>query len=430
MPSISKLVSSREPSPVRMAGILLRERTDNVDAINLAIGNVRLPMHPIMQERLTNLGSQEPNLNPFSSGVISYPPTTGTAEARNAFKKFIAAGNSRDTDSLNVLITNGGSQAMELALLAAGGSAGSVLLFEPTYSNYLAFGERLDVDINGIETRIDASGSYQLPSDTEIIEAIEITKANAILIIPYNNPTGKYYSQSEIDRIARIASDKDIWLISDEAYRGLQFNNKKVSSIWNINLNQNPKIKGKRMSIESASKVWNGCGLRIGAIVTDNNMVHKQLVSEFTSNLGASALGQYIFAGINELKIEEIQEWFEKQRSHYKSIAKLVKNELLRELPNLKVSEPESALYKIIDVKDYVDETFDSEDFIEFCARHGKIRIDQIFYTLLLAPLSGFYSDNSGQKTKMRLAFVEPESRIKHVGILLKELLSQYSAKT
>tara|TARA_B100001113_G_C20853559_1_gene510708 strand:- start:51 stop:716 length:666 start_codon:yes stop_codon:yes gene_type:complete len=218
-----------------------------------------------------------------------------------------------------------------------------------------------------------------------------------------------------------------MWLISDEAYRNLYYSKNGFSSIWAIDENLYPGIVGKRVSIESASKMWNACGLRIGALVTDNKSFFNGAVSEYTANLCANSIGQYIFSSISELSTDEINDWFKFQRNYYYKQMTSLRTELKRILPGLIVSTPESALYLVIDFKNIVSSKFDILDFIKYCALKGKYKIEEKFYTLLLAPMKGFYQSNDIGKTQARIAIVESEELINMTPLVLTKLLEDYN---
>ena len=116
------------------------------------------------------------------------------------------------------------------------------------------------------------------------------------------------------------------------------------SSVCYLNYKELPGISGRRISIESASKVWNACGLRIGSMVTDNEILHEKVVSEYTANLCANAIGQYIFSSILQLSKHEIKMWFEDQRIYYHTLMV----ELRRNL-----SEKIQVLYYVNQTEDY-----------------------------------------------------------------------------
>ena len=221
------------------------------------------------------------------------------------------------------------------------------------------------------------------------------------MIIPYDNPTGQFLSYEIIKEIAKIVVKHDIWLVSDEAYRSLSYTEENVSSIWTLNDKEVQGIKGRRVSIESASKVWNACGLRIGALLTDNKELHEKAISEYTANLCANTLGQEIFGALANESHQDIIKWQKMQNNYYKTILMELKTEFELYLPGIIVTEPEAAIYFIIDFKNITDNNFSAGDFIEFCAKKGKVELNGQYYTLLLAPMSGFYNIEEKGRTQI-----------------------------
>lgn len=177
-------------------------------------------------------------------------------------------------------------------------------------------------------------------------------------------------------------------------------------------------------------KVYNACGLRIGAIVTDNEEFHTQAVAEHTTNLCASAISQYIFAALAEENVEGLQAWFKAQRAHYEELIKTTVEGLKEQDEKLIVSSPEAALYSVVDVRNLVTEYFDSADFSLFCAQEGFAMLDDGEYTLLISPMSGFYTDGNYEvnpgRTQLRIAYVQDEQTMKKVPELFYRLLKQY----
>ena len=433
MPSFSSHFVSIKPSALRMAQIVFAKRTDDTIAINTAIGNVSLPMHPAMQERMFNLDSED---SPFKNGVVRYTSTKGFKETNDAFLNIIAA-SGFNTDNLYTQITNGGSQAMELTIVGVCGEPGTndspLLLIDAAYTNYHSIATRLGRKTVSVTRNLKDDGTFELPSIEEIEKTIKEHKPNALLIIPYDNPTGHFYPQETINDLAKICVENDMWLISDEAYRELYYTDGKASSVWGITEEEVPGITGRRVSIESASKVWNGCGLRIGAIITDNEDFSTKAQNENTIELCSPAISQYIFGALAKLSHNELHEWFHKQREYYRGINKNLHEGLSRELPDLIISKPEASIYAVVDVRN-IDPDFDSTDFVTYCATHGTIKLDDgKNYTLLVSPMPGFYSVKSGIHnpglTQMRIAFVESAENMKKVPILFSQLLQEYLNK-
>lgn len=429
-PEYSNHFKKRQPSAIRLAQIEFSKREDKVLAINTAIGNVTLPLHPALQKRMFNLGTPE---SPFRDGAVKYTKTVGEEETRKAFLNIIEASNF-DTKGLMVQITDGGSQAMELVILGCCGRVGeairSLMVIDAAYTNYKAMADRLGCQIVSIIRTLDKNGKFSLPDFEKIKEAIKKNNPNALLVIPYDNPTGHFCDQETMIKLGEICVENNIWLISDEAYRELYYLDKPPSSVWGITEKDVPGITGRRISIESASKVWNGCGLRIGAIVTDNGEFHEKSVAENTANLCSSAIGQYIFGALALESKEDLQKWFLELRNYYKKMLTDFTGAMREILPGIIVSQPEASIYSVIDVRNIVDENFDARDFVLYCAQKGKVEINGQEMTLLVAPMDGFYNIKEGEenpgKKQMRLAYVLKEEEMKLVPELFVKLFQSY----
>ena len=427
-PSISDHYSKREPSSIRKAQILFQSRQDcsNIVVINLAIGNISLPMHPAMLKRLKSLG--EPD-SPFAKGVVQYTSSEGTAECKTAILNSINAELSLNIpQNINCVITDGGSQAMELMLLGVSGTSGGepIMVIDPLYTNYVEFAKRLSIPMVSLERNSNADGSFGDLDTTKIRKKISKDNPNGILIIPADNPTGLQMSQNAINEIAKICVEEDIWLVSDEAYRNIYFSGSGHSSIWQISNTDVPGILGRRISIESVSKVWNACGLRIGALVTDNKMMYQKVRSEYTANLCANVIGQYVFGAVAQMSSDEIIDWYSSQRVYYsKAIISLIK-ELKEELPGIILSSPGAAIYIVLDFKNITPSDFNVSKFIEYCSLNGKIKIKRKYYTLLLSPMKGFYNQKLKGEKQARIALVEQESKMRMVPKILSRLLENY----
>ena len=427
-PSISDHYIKREPSSIRKAQILFQSRPDFsiVEVINLAIGNISLPMHPAMLSRLKNIGKPD---SPFAEGVVQYTASEGTAECKTAILNSINAELSQNiSNDINCVITDGGSQAMELMLLGVSGtSCGKpIMVIDPLYTNYVEFAKRLSIAMVSLERNSNADGSFGDLDIIKIRNKIDENNPNGILIIPADNPTGLQMSQNLINDIAKICVEKDIWLVSDEAYRNIYFSGIGPSSIWQISNTDVPGIQGRRISIESVSKVWNACGLRIGALVTDNKIMYQKVRSEYTANLCANVIGQYVFGAVAQMSAVEITDWYSRQRAYYsKTIIRLIKG-LKEQLPGIILSSPGAAIYIVLDFKNITPSDFNASKFIEFCSSNGKIRINSKYYTLLLSPMEGFYNQKLKGEKQVRIALVEPESKMKMVPKILSRLLENY----
>ncbi len=429
-PKLSKHFERRQPSAIRLSQIEFMKRNDNVQDINTAIGNVSLPAHPKLQERMFDLKSSD---SPFKNGAIKYTSTVGLKETNAAFLNIIAS-SGFNTDGLYSQITDGGSQAMELLTVGLCGDAGTedapLLLIDAAYTNYNAMASRVGRKTVSVTRNLQEDGKFTLPDRAEIEEIINKYKPNAMVVIPYDNPTGHFYDFASMKMLAELCVKYNMWMVSDEAYRELFYTEDKTSSVWGITDADVPGIEGRRVSIETASKVWNACGLRIGAIITDNEALHVKAVAENTANLCSNAIGQYIFGGLAKENHDSLKKWYSQLRNYYKEMMVRLSNDLKQALPGIIVSSPDASIYSVVDVRNLVNSNFDASDFVMYCSKEGKVEINGVYYTLLVSPMAGFYSVEKGEanpgKTQMRIAYVATPEEMKLVPKLFKELFNAY----
>ena len=430
MPSLSAHFDACRPSAIRLAQIEFMKRDDGVEAVNAAIGNVSLPMHHAMQARMRALG--EPP-SPFAAGVVKYSATVGMPECQRAFLNVIAS-SGFSTDGLEVQITDGGSAAMELLIVGLCGAAGSadrpLLLIDAAYTNYMSLAARTGRATVSVQRRLGPDGKFSLPDMAAIEATIRDHRPGALVVIPYDNPTGHFYDADSMRMLARLCVEHDLWMVSDEAYRELFYVDGSATSIWGITDEQVPGIEGRRISIETSSKVWCACGLRTGAVVTDNPDLHERAVAENTANLCPNVVGQYIFGALAEESHADLQAWYGTQRAYYRDMLESVSGGLRERVPGLVVSSPDASIYSVIDARDLAMPDFDAQDFVLHCARSGRVQIDGKAWTLLLSPMAGFYKVPPGETNpglkQMRIAYVEAPERMKLVPELFASLLADY----
>jgi aspartate aminotransferase len=325
---------------------------------------------------------------------------------------------------------------MELIVLGVCGPAGSgkrpLLVIDPTYTNYGAMAERTGRATVSMTRTLGPDGRFTLPSVEEIERLIRRHKPGGLLLIPYDNPTGQLCSREQLRELAALCVKHNLWLASDEAYRELFYTGGRAVSVWGLSDREVPGIEGRRIGLESTSKVWNACGLRIGALVTDNEEFHRRAVAEYTANLCANAIGQHIFGALAHEGREALAAWYERQREYYRGLSARITGELSRQLPGLIVSTPDAAIYSVLDVRGIAKPGFDAQDFVMYCARSGAVELEGRRYTLLVAPMAGFYRDGRGPnpgRTQMRIAYVEPPEVMQKVPILFRELLAHFEAQ-
>ena len=434
-PILSAHFESRTPSDVRLAQMKYDDRKVKPQAvINVGIGNVSLPTNPAMMKRMFALDAPE---SPFSKGVVRYSGTAGLPETQEAFKNILKC-EGFDTSKLLVQVTDGGSSGMELLLIGVCGPAGTgekpLMMIDPAYTNYISFAERVGRKTVTVKRTLTDSGKFSLPEISEIEEAIKLNNPGALLVIPYDNPTGQLYDHETLVELAKLCVKYNLWFISDEAYRELYYDeNVKLVSIWGVTDAEVPGIEGRRISIETASKVWNACGLRIGAVITDSPEFNNRSIAEYTANLCANVIGQYIFGALAHESKDDILGWCKGLREYYKEQLFTVYNGLKAKEPGLIVSSPDASIYSVIDVRNVVKPGFDAIDFVLYCAEEGSVVVDGVETTLLVAPMKGFYNVKSGEKnpgsTQFRISFVETPENMAKIPELFVTLLRQFEAQ-
>ena len=327
---------------------------------------------------------------------------------------------------------------MELIILGVCGAAGSherpLMLIDAGYTNYLAFAKRVGRETCSITRTLQEDGHYTLPSIEEIERVMTEKKPGALVVIPYDNPTGHLYDHETMVSLARLCVKHNLWLISDEAYRELYYTGSgRPVSVWGITEAEVPGISGRRISIETASKVWNACGLRIGALITDNREFHLQAVAENTAGLCSSAIGQYIFGALAEVPHEELRHWYDQQRNYYAGMLNHFTDNTRKLLPGVIVSSPQASIYSTIDVRNIAKPGFDAMEFVLYCAERGSVQVEGEPWTLLTAPMEGFYSVAPGApnpgRTQLRVAYVESPKKMQEVPALFAELFRQFEAQ-
>ncbi len=434
-PNLSAHFEGRKPSAVRLAQMKYEEREVKPEAvINVGIGNVSLPANPAMQKRMFELNAPD---SPFANGVIRYTTTAGTDECQKAFRNILDC-EGFDTKDLHIQVTDGGSAGMELLLIGTCGPAGTtekpLLMIDPAYTNYISFAQRTGRSTVTIKRELTEEGKFTLPSIETIEEFIIQEKPGALLVIPYDNPTGQLYDYDTMKELAALCVKYNMWMVSDEAYRELYYeNDKPLVSIWGLSDKEVPGIEGRRISIETSSKVWNACGLRIGALITDNAKFNNRSVAEYTANLCANAIGQYIFAGLANESKESILGWCSEIREYYRKQIMTVYNGLREQEPKLIVSSPDASIYTVVDVRNVVKPGFKAIDFVLYCAGEGAVSIDGVETTLLVAPMNGFYDieedkANPGD-SQFRISFVETPENLAKIPELFVKLLREYESQ-
>ena len=339
----------------------------------------------------------------FDKKVLEYCPSNGTEDLINSMQKYYSSYKMKFSKD-ELLVTNGGSEALLFALMAVCDPDDNVLVPEPFYTNYFGFGQSVNVKINPITTK--AENGFHLPSKEDIISKIN-PKTKAIMISNPSNPTGTVYSYNEIRMLSEIALEYNLWIISDEVYREFVYDNQEYTSFGNI-----PEIEDRVIIIDSISKRYSACGARIGSIASKNKGLIDQILKLCQGRLCVSTLDQVGAAKLYETPIsyfKEIIEEYEKRRN-------VLYDELMK-VDGVVCEKPFGAFYILAKLP--ID---DAEDFAIWMLKEFNKNKE----TVMICPAQGFYSSEKLGKNEIRLAYILNEKDLTTAAKLLKEGLKEY----
>lgn len=255
MPILSAKAARLQASPIRkLAPHARAAEARGTRVIYLNIGQPDMPTPPEMIAELHGL----------SLARLAYAPSEGLPEARAAWSAFFASwgiGFAPD----EVLVTNGASEAITFALAIVAGGGGEVLVFEPCYTNYLSFAAQADVAMRPVTLRVE--DGYHFGGAERLRERIG-PNTRAILLCNPSNPTGTVYTLAELEAIAEVAVEHDLFVICDEVYREFVFGGGEVRSFTRFD-----DLAQRIILVDSVSKRFNACGVRIGCMATRNREV-------------------------------------------------------------------------------------------------------------------------------------------------------------
>jgi len=255
MPSLSPKSAQLQASPIRkLAPHARAAEARGTGVIYLNIGQPDMPTPPEMLAVLHDL--------PLNR--LAYAPSEGLPEAREAWSAFFASwgiGFAPD----QILVTAGASEAITFALSLVAGGGGEVLVFEPCYTNYLSFAAQADVTMAPITLKVE--DAYHFGSIDRLRASIT-PRTKAILLCNPSNPTGTVYTEEELEAVARVAVENDLFVICDEVYREFVFDGGKVRSFTEFS-----DLAERIIVVDSVSKRYNSCGVRIGCMATHNREI-------------------------------------------------------------------------------------------------------------------------------------------------------------
>jgi len=255
MPSLSPKSATLQESPIRKLAPLARAaESRGTGVIYLNIGQPDMPTPPEIIAELHGL--------PLNR--LAYAPSEGIQEAREAWSTFFSSWHI-DFSPEEILITAGASEAITFALSVVAGGGDEVLVFEPCYTNYLSFAAQADVTMVPVTLKVEDAYHF---GGAERLERCITPKTRAILLCNPSNPTGTVYTDDELDAVARVAVEHDLFVICDEVYREFVFDAGRVRSFTRYS-----DLAERIIVVDSVSKRFNACGVRIGCMATKNREV-------------------------------------------------------------------------------------------------------------------------------------------------------------
>ena len=391
----SKRLSSMQQSPIRkLAPFATAAKAEGVKVYHLNIGQPDI---------ITPVGFFDAVKN-FDKKVLEYASSQGMPELIEAIRKYYTTYNMNFSNE-DIIVTNGGSEALLFSFMAACDPGDNILVPEPFYTNYNGFAQCLNIDVKSVTTF--AEEGFHLPSKEEILSKID-DKTSAILVVNPGNPTGCVYTKEEIQMIADIAKENDLWIIADEVYREFIYEGLDYTSFGNIK-----EVEDRVVIIDSVSKRYSACGARIGSIACKNK--------EFMAEIMKVCQGRLCVATIEQLGAAALYDtpksYFKEVNDEYKRRRDALYNELMK-ADGVICEKPMGAFYIVAKLP-----VENAEDFVAWMLK--EFRRDN--ETVMCTPAEGFYSTPGLGKNEIRLAYVLKEEDLRRSGQLLKEALEEYT---
>lgn len=390
----SERITTMQSSPIRkLAHIASSAKAKGIKIYHLNIGQPDIKTPKVFFEAVKN----------FNNEVLEYAVSPGLPELISSLQQYYTTYN-MDFESDEILVTNGGSEALLFALMATCDPKDNILVPEPFYSNYNGFSQSINVNITPITTK--AEEGFHLPSK-EKIQSLITSKTKAILISNPGNPTGTVYTKKELYMISEIAKENDLWIISDEVYREFVYDGLEYTSFGNIK-----EVEDRVIIIDSVSKRYSACGARIGSIASKDKTLIAEILKLCQGRLCVSALDQ---VGSVEL-YNTPSSYFTEVNNEYKNRRDVLYNELIK-VKGVICKKPAGAFYIVAKLP-----IENAEDFVIWMLTD----FNKDGETVMACPAEDFYATPGLGRDEIRLAYVLKEDDLHKAVIILKEGLEKY----
>lgn len=370
---VSERINAIFSSPIRkLSPYAAAAKAQGKKVYHLNIGQPDIPTPPAFFEAV----------RAFNDKVVAYGDSRGDSRLLAAIQEYYHRWG-MDYEINEITITNGGSEALLIAMMGVCDPGDEILVFEPFYANYLSFAGVLNVKMRAVTT--DVGAGYEIP-DEAAVEAQITPCTKAILITNPGNPTGRILTSAEMETVARVVRRHDLALIVDEVYRefvyGFPFR-----SFGTV-----PELEDKLILVDSLSKRFSACGARIGALLSHSAAFCAQIMKYCQARLCCPELEQIGAAALYSTPLNVLSEVNDEYRRRRDAIEKA-----LAKLPGVTFSSPQGAFYVMVKLPIDSAERF-ATWMLEHFDSHGE--------TVMIAPGDGFYLTPGLGKDEARLAYV------------------------
>lgn len=397
MPNISERGVNMPASPIRkLVPLANKAKQRGIKVYHLNIGQPDLPTPEVALEAMRHVDRT----------VMEYSPSEGICSFREKLVGYYAKFNIH-VDVDDIIITTGGSEAVFFSFMACLDPGDEIIVPEPAYANYMAFAISSGAVIKTIPSTIDEG--FALPS-LEKFEALITPRTKAILICNPNNPTGYLYTQKEMDQIRDIIKKYDLFLFSDEVYREFCYTGAPYISAFHLK-----GIENNVVLVDSVSKRYSECGIRIGALITKNKQVRENVMKWCQARLSPPLIGQIMA----EASLDTPDDYMLEVYNEYVERRKFLIDGLNR-IPGCYSPIPMGAFYTVAKLP--VD---DAEKFCAWCLEEFEYEGQ----TVMMAPASGFYTTPGLGKNEVRMAYVLKKEDLAKALLVLSKALEAYPGR-
>ena len=398
MPKISVRGQEMPESPIRkLAPLAFEAKNRGIHVYHLNIGQPDLPTPQVALDAIKNIDRT----------VLEYSPSQGFLSYREKLVKYYSK-YKINVNADDIIITSGGSEAVLFAFLSCLNPGDEIIVPEPAYANYMAFAVAAGAVIRTIATTIEEG--FSLPKVEKFEELIN-DRTRAILICNPNNPTGYLYTRREMNQIRDLVKKYDLYLFSDEVYREFIYTGSPYISACHLK-----DIEQNVILIDSVSKRYSECGIRVGALITKNAEVRKAVMKFCQARLSPPLLGQIAA----EASIEAGENYNRDVYDEYVERRKCLIDGLNR-IPGVYSPVPMGAFYTTVQLP--VD---DAEKFCAWCLTDFSYENE----TVMMAPAAGFYTTPGAGIDQVRIAYVLKKEDLIRALFLLRKALEKYPGRT